>query len=883
MRKQFFYTLCFVFSLFQAYGQQAVSILSKESTQAHVAIDKIKKSLVDERYNVSIYFNSEMPSKRASINIILATAGDETWIKSIDKTIPLPTTTLEVEGFHIKRITSKGDTTILVTGKDLAGLMYGGFELAEIINTKKLSAITDITQNPYMKRRGVKLNIPLDVRTPSYTDVSDVAQQNIAEMWSMDFWKEYLDSLASYRYNFISLWSLHPFPSMVKVPEYPDVALHDVHRSKATFQEYYSTRAIGFDAPEIVDNYEIVKKISIEEKIKFWQDVMHYAKQRNIEFYIVTWNIYTCGTKGQYGITDDFKNPVTKDYFRKSIKQLFLTYPDLAGIGLTMGENMPGADFQQKEDWAFDTYAQGVLDVTKLQPERKITLIHRQHEAGALDIVKKFRPLIDNKNINFVFSFKYAQAHVYSSTTQVEHYEFEKQIKSVKNLKTLWTLRNDDIYYFRWGSPDFVREFIKNIPMEISEGYYYGSDQYVWGREFLDKYPGEKREIEIAKHWYHWMLWGRLGYNPTMENSRFIDLMNLHYPKTNSKLLFDAWQSASMIYPLTTGFHYGALDFQWYIEGSKSRPDPAQTESGFHDINRFITLPPYKGTNFVSIPDYVKMGAPNSIPEKTTPFEVAGKINEAADHALKLIGNIPSMGNDELYNTIEDIKAMSYLGKYYAHKINAATNLGLLKNNAKPEYHQAMIEELTASALYWRYYASTALARYKNPLWTNRVGHVDWKDLYGYTIKDILDQKGEVRLPHMQPTPGGKILEAELTETENASRDSQVKGFTGSGYVAATNTDYKIKWTYEVPQSGKYILEFRYISKVNAPPLKNNIHNSEVNVDGKSSGNVVFWSGGSDQNWVWDKVEIELVKGRQDISLVISKDILLDHVNVYSR
>lgn len=57
--------------------------------------------------------------------------------------------------------------------------------------------------------------------------------------------------------------------------------------------------------------------------------------------------------------------------------------------------------------------------------------------------------------------------------------------------------------------------------MDITEGYYYGSDQYVWGRWFLDKYPDEKREIEIAKHWYRWMLWIWLGYNPLSSKIHF--------------------------------------------------------------------------------------------------------------------------------------------------------------------------------------------------------------------------------------------------------------------------------------------------------------------------------------------------------------------------
>ena len=49
-------------------------------------------------------------------------------------------------------------------------------------------------------------------------------------MWSMDFWREFFDEMARDRYNVLSLWSLHPFPSLVKVPEYPDVALADVKR-----------------------------------------------------------------------------------------------------------------------------------------------------------------------------------------------------------------------------------------------------------------------------------------------------------------------------------------------------------------------------------------------------------------------------------------------------------------------------------------------------------------------------------------------------------------------------------------------------------------------------------------------------------------------------
>jgi len=595
-----------------------------------------------------------------------------------------------------------------------------------------------------MAMRGTKFNIPLDVRTPSYTDMCDAAQNNIAERWSSDFWKAYIDNLARYRYNFISLWSLHPFPSLVKVPDYPDVALDDVKRSMVKWQENYDLSGRGFDSPEIVRNVEILKKMTIEEKIEFWRKVMRYAKDRNIDFYVVTWNIFVNGTERKYGITDDIDNQTTIDYFRKGVKQMFLTYPDLAGIGLTTGENMPKATFQQKEDWAFKTYAQGMLDAAETQPGRKFTFIHRQHQTGAKDIARKFKPLIEHKNIEFIFSFKYAKAHVYSSTKQPYHPGFVKDIQDEGNLKTIWTLRNDDVYHFRWGAPDFVREFIKNIPYDVSRGFYFGSDQYIWGREFMSTEPQTPRQIEIVKHWYHWMIWGRLGYDPNISNERFIDIIQQRYPNVSGRDLFTAWQHASMVYPLTTGLHWGSLDFQWYIEACKSRPGPAQTKSGFHDVNRFITLAPHPGTDNISIPDYVKAVIEEKPLSGTTPIEVSDRIHSHADKALAILDDLNHGGNKELRLTLGDIRSMAYMGKYYAHKIRGATELALFRETKKKKYQDTAIEELTSAAKFWRMYTSTALSQYKNPLWTNRVGYCDWQTLSKEVLNDIKIADGSV-------------------------------------------------------------------------------------------------------------------------------------------
>lgn len=642
---------------------------------------------------------------------------------------------LKEEGFKIERASS-----IVVSGADAAGAMYGGLELAEQISLYGLEGVKETTQNPHMERRGTKFNIPLDARTPSYTDVCDAAQHNIPEMWSMDFWKEYIDNLARYRYNYISLWSLHPFPSMVEVPGYEDVALEDVHRSTVKWEEYYSGLGIGFDDPEILANPEIVKKISMEEKIEFWRKVMNYARGRNIDFYVVTWNIFINGTDGQYGITDRIDNPVTRDYFRKSVKQMFVTYPDLAGIGLTTGENMHDAGFAEKEDWAFETYARGVLDAAVEMPDRKFTFIHRQHQTGALDIAAKFKEIIDHPNIEFLFSFKYAKAHVMSATRQPYHEDF---VKEIAGMKTIWTLRNDDVYQYRWGAPDFVREFIQNIPMEVSRGFYYGSDQWIWGREFLAKEQEGKRQIEIVKHWYHWMMWGRLGYNPEVSNERFTGIIQDRFPEADASKLFSAWQDASMIYSTTTGFHWGSLDFQWYIEACKSRPGPAQNETGFHDVNRFITLPPHAYSGCQSIPDYVTMKGAGESSELTSPPEVARKLHGYSDRAMEILSTFTPAEQAELQATLADIRTMALLGKYYAYKIDGATNLALYRNTKDKQYQDDAVEQLTIALEVWKKYTASASEQYINPLWTNRVGYVDWEKLTQWAAGDIEIAKEE--------------------------------------------------------------------------------------------------------------------------------------------
>lgn len=846
---------------------------NKESAKVQFAVAEISK-VVKEKGNeaVAVSLSEYKKLKSNQLQITLLTKDDKNAKEIIAKFGVKNSSELKSEGFIIQKT---GKNRVLVLGFDDAGTMYGGLEVAEILKVKGVEAIQNQLQNPHMKVRGTKFNIPLDMRSPTYTEPSAAAQNNMDEMWDFDFWKSFIDNLARNRYNLISLWNMHPFPSMVKVPEYPDVALNDVLRSTGAWKENYSLHGSGFDAPEIMKSYEVLKKMTIDEKIDFWRKVMAYGKQRNVNFYMITWNVWVYGVDGKYGITDKVENPITTDYFRKSIKQMVLTYPDLAGLGLTTGENMYAHTAAEKEEWAFATYGLGVMDALKEQPNRKFDFIHRQHESKASEISKIFKDIRSNKNINFLFSFKYAQAHVYSSVNQVGHFEFVKDISS-ENYKTLWTLRDDDNFYFRWGAPDFVRDFIKNIPTDVSEGYYYGSDQYVWGRDFLTKNIVGNGELELEKHWYKWMCWGRLGYNPNMGNDRFVDIIQSRFPTVNASEMFTAWQSASMIYPLVTGFHWGSLDFQWYIESGQSQPSAAKTPSGYHDVNSFISLKPHKGTDNIAIPDYVKAFLAKAEMKGTTPLQLAENINKNAEIALAWAEK-QGVGNSKtLRVTIDDIKTMAFLGKYYAHKITASTYVALFRETFEKEWHKKAVEELNLSAGYWRSYATVAMSNYINPLWTNRVGYVDWRKNFPWALFEITTLGGKINLPSMSTTPGGTILEMEDFVNDKSEVATSIKGFTGKGYVGdgSGHETEAYTLTYIAPAEGEYVLEFRYT--VN----RDDLFLTKLDINGKNVGNVEFWSTGNAGNWVWDRITVNFEKGANTIAIAPEKYVLLDHVNV---
>jgi hypothetical protein len=153
---------------------------------------------------------------------------------------------------------------------------------------------------------------------------------------------------------------------------------------------------------------------------------------------------------------------------------------------------------------------------------------------------------------------------------------------------------------------------------------------------------------------------------------------------------------------------------------------------------------PHAKSGFQHIPEYVKMTMQGESSELKSPLEVSRMLHAKADNALSLLKELDAGENKELAVTLHDIKTMALLGKYYAHKIAGSTHVAMYRETKDKKYQDQSIGELENALKFWKLYTETAMQEHINPIWTNRVGHVDWIKAIQFAEMDIEIAKQEL-------------------------------------------------------------------------------------------------------------------------------------------
>lgn len=659
-------TVCFLVSIlfgcFSFTFSQPVNIVyDKASPQATYAAEMLGKTLHSKGYTLN--------NTKAAIVITLSTNakqyGEEAY-------------TIKANG---KRLT--------VTGGDNRGMIYGSLSLAEDVrNGSRLEAIKSRTERPKYSYRAIKFDLPWD--TYRHSDALDLHYETCKDL---NYWRAFLDIMVENRLNSLTLWNLHPYTYMIKPKNFPEASPFT------------------------------------DAQLKEWQALFHgifrMAKERALDTYIIPFNIFVSPefSKAHNVATDNLHHDffvkgdtseLVKRYTRECVTQMLQEYPEITGMGLTLGEGMAGMTPEQREDWMSETIIEGMR-----LSGRKLKLVHRipfSSTTGSLsntsiETEKLTRKRIEEQGrMDFLIKpiyadLKYNWSHAHSTPTLVKVHGgklYDTYFKpEPKVYKITWTARNEDFFCLRWGVPDFIRKHIATNNQSYVGGYMIGSETYIPAKDYFTK-PGITVNWKYAfeRQWLFYKLWGRLLYNPQTPDAVFHSEFIHRYGKEGQNLL-KAFSLAGKT-PLRLGSLFDfTMDLTLYTEGFMALDDKVKRVE-YISVERLIHQP-VTDPDYVSVADYVKATASGTsfAANKVTPPVLIDMLGRDCNEALRLVKDINTSGNRALQFEVADVKTWALMGLHFAEKLKGAVALQTYRTKGDEEAKQKAIKYLENALHYW--------------------------------------------------------------------------------------------------------------------------------------------------------------------------------------
>lgn len=647
--------------LCSAYSQAVRIVYSKSQPQAVYAAGVLEKSLAKKGY----YLNQANAVYTINLKVDAGLVASESYT-----------------------ITKDGNK-ITVSGGDERGMIYGSLSLAEAVqNGKTLKEIRASSERPHYLLRAIKFDLPWDTYRHSYA-----LDLHIETCKDVHYWEAFLDMMVKNRFNALSLWNLHPYPFMIKPVNFPEAG--------------------PFNGKEM----------------KEWQRLFHgifsMAKTRAIDIYIVPFNIFvspefskahnvSMDNLGHHFFVRGDTTEIVKRYTRECVTQMLREYPEITGMGLTLGEGMGDMTPEQREDWMRQTIIEGMR-----LAGRPLKLIHRipfSSTTGSLGITsieteKLTRKVIEEEG-NYPFlvkpifaDLKYNWSHAHSTPRLVKVHGgklYDTYFKPDPSVyKITWTARNEDFFCLRWGVPDFVRAHIAGNNQSYVGGYFIGSETYIPAKDYFTKpdIPVDWR-YAFERQWLFYKLWGRLLYNPTTPDSIFQAEFSHRYGRKGQHLL-EAYALACKT-PLRLGSLFDfTMDLTLYTEGFMALDNKVKRVE-YISIDRLINQP-VTDPDYISVSEYVKSTLTGNTfaSTKITPPMLAGMLRNDCKKALELVKNINVTGNNTLMFEVADVKAWANMGMHFAEKLEAAVSLQTYLLNGGEENKKNAAKHMVEALKFW--------------------------------------------------------------------------------------------------------------------------------------------------------------------------------------
>ncbi len=592
---------------------------------------------------------------------------------------------LAAEGYGLE---VSADAMTLSVADD-RGLLYGVLDVAEsLAHGVPLSQLAGKSSAPANGFRAIKFNLPWR----SYRFGPALAQ-HMETARDLVFWERFLDMMAENRFNALTLWNLHPFSYMIRAENFPFACDLKTDAELADWQSFY-------------------------------RQLFQMAADRGIDTYVVNWNIFVPdGFVEHYDLPRDRNvhrwnesvspemDALIRQYTRESVSQTLNEYPNLTGIGLSLGEAMNGMNEHQRQEWVLDTIVRGVQEA-----DRPARLIHRvpfsggDRNFGDMDkgteiLTRQALEGITGVEGPILVEVKFNWSHAHSTPDLVKvHGGFISDTywnPPPDDYELIWMARNEDFFFLRWGQADFIREHIRRNRHPYVGGYFVGSEMYI---PALDYFTRPERQVDwdyaFERQWLFYQMWGRLLYDPTTPDEVFVRSFARRYGDDYAQL-FDAYAVVSQV-PLLICSNWDVTnDRSIYAEMFMSNRRQPERRATLISVQNLIADRPLD-PRFVSIRDYVAASISRRPFDtgRVIPPALADEFESLGHRALRLILGLDP-ANDSLAYEIGDVRAWSRLALYMADKIRGATAFHFFEETGEAVYQQQAVAHLTAAREHW--------------------------------------------------------------------------------------------------------------------------------------------------------------------------------------
>jgi len=176
----------------------------------------------------------------------------------------------------------------------------------------------------------------------------------------------------------------------------------------------------------------------------------------------------------------------------------------------------------------------------------------------------------------------------------------------------------------------------------------------------------------------------------------------------------------------------------WYIEGMRGRngytlQKGARTKSGFHDVGTFLNIPPHDYAGVQSIQDFIA----GKETQNHTPLSRADLIERDVEAAEKTLKELGAVKDKELRLTIDDIRIICEMGRYYADKIRGSTYVALARKSKDKADRDKAVAALSQAADHYKAYVALVTANHIDHIWFNRVGTLNFRNQVKDAMLDI--------------------------------------------------------------------------------------------------------------------------------------------------